>query len=147
MRVIITGQNTFCSCAADDDFVIGGEYELIPAKDKTLKQNATFHALIAEYWRSGCHSYNVKTFKHFRECIKRDLGIVEPYYRITGTDGKPCDPYIDYRNKSVAEYTKKELMESIDRLIAEMEQAGVNSRHFEEILHGMEQNNMRRIAG
>jgi hypothetical protein len=142
MRITIVSQNTFCSCA-DDDFIIGGEYELTPAKDKTLKQNSTFHALIQEYWRSGCHSYNAKSFKHFRECIKRDLGVVEPYYRIIGTDRKPCEPYIDYRNKSVSKYTKKELMESIDRLIAEMIQAQVQTNKFYEILRGLEQNSMK----
>jgi hypothetical protein len=141
MRIIIVSQNTFYSCA-DDDFVIGGEYEIIPAKDKTLKQNSTFHALIQEYWRSGCHSYDVKSFRHFRECIKRDLGIVEPYYKIIGLNGKPCEPYIDYRNKSVSKYTKKELMESIDRLIAEMTQAQVQTKKFYEILQGLEQNNI-----
>jgi hypothetical protein len=147
MRAIITGQNTFCSCAADDDdLVIGGEYELIPVENKTQKQNSTFHALIRAYWQSNCHSYNVKNYKKFREYIKRDFGIVEPYYRITGTDGKPCEPRIDYRNKSVKYYTKKELTESIDRLLAEMEQAQVDTRYDNEIRRGMEENSMRRLV-
>jgi len=41
--------------------------------------------------------------------------------------------------KSWADYTKKERTETIDRLIAEMIQAGINSGKFHEILDGMEQ--------
>jgi hypothetical protein len=37
-------------------------------------------------------------------------------------------------------------MESIDRLINEMVQAGVNSKKFTEILQGMEQNSMRAVS-
>ena len=41
------------------------------------------------------------------------------------------------RLKSWADYTKKERTETIDRLISEMHQAGVNSTKFSEILEGM----------
>jgi len=45
---------------------------------------------------------------------------------------------IRYRVKSWKRYGRKERKESIDRLIAEMHQAGVQTRKFYEILQGLE---------
>jgi DNA-binding transcriptional regulator YhcF (GntR family) len=48
--------------------------------------------------------------------------------------------------KSWHDYTKKERTETIDRLIAEMLQAGVNSNKFHEILRSMEENSLTKSA-
>ena len=108
-------------------------------------KNRAFHALVQEYWRSGAHSYNARNFKHFRELIKLYLGAgPEKYYSLVDDCGKPTpEPRISWRVKSWADYTKKERTETIDRLISEMIQAGVNTKKFREIIDGMEQNSMR----
>jgi hypothetical protein len=69
----------------------------------------------------------------------------EAFRNYSNEDGTPCPKgRPDYRLKSWADYTKKERQMTIDRLISEMHQAGVNSRHFYYILPGLEENAMRR---
>ena len=141
LKILITAKNTFTGA----DLKIGSWYNAEPAAEGTLAQNSTFHSLLTEYWRSGCHSYNVTKYEDFRDCIKRDLGAgFETYTRDYTRSGKPCDPFTDSRLKSWSDYTKKERMETIDRLIAEMHQAQVQTKHFYEILQGMES---MKIAG
>jgi len=130
---------------------VGRRYYLEDATTGTLAQGKAFHALIQEYWRSGAHSYNVKTFNEFRDCIKRDLGAGFDSYIWADENGIhkaekltdiPMDARMDRKRilgklKSWADYTMKERRESIDRVIAEMQQAGVQSKKFFEILDGM----------
>ena len=145
MRIFVLTPNTFTG----DALVPGEEYEVKPHNEGTEKQNRAWHALLQEYWASGCHSYNVINAQDFREAIKYYLGAgVEPFYRTVDTNGRRLDkPIIDYRVKSWKDYTKKERKESIDRLIAEMHQAGVQTKKFYDILHGLEENSLNRMAG
>ncbi len=136
----------------------GRYYTLEDAVDGTGAQNRAFHALVQEYWRSGAHSYDAGSFRDFRDLIKRDLGagfeawvyvdllselltlkVVSKYEDIPEQirSRKNRKDYIRGRLKSWADYTKKQRKETIDRLIAEMDQAGVNSRKYQEILEGM----------
>ena len=152
MRILVTKSGAFIG----DDLVIGEEYDCVLADDGSDRQNRAWHALLQEYWRSGCHSYNAKNFMHFRELIKLNLGAgVESYYNIVSvyeyrnTSGLlekatvMKEPTIEYRIKSWSRYSKKERKESIDRLIAEMEQAQVQTKKFYEILNGMEANSLK----
>jgi len=136
MRIYVTAPNAFVG----DDLAPGEEYEVRPAAEGTERQNRAWHSLLQEYWASGCHSYDAGSFPHFRELIKLYLGAgAEKHYSLVDDRGKPLDrPAARHRVKSWARYTKKERRESIDRLISEMIQAGVNSRRFEEILRGLE---------
>ena len=136
MRIYVTRPNTFVG----DDLVPGEEYEVRPADTGTERQNRAWHALLQEYWTSGCHSYDARNFPHFRELIKLYLGAgAEKYNSLVDDFGNLLQrPLARHRVKSWTRYTKKERKESIDRLIAEMIQAGVNSRKFEEILQGLE---------
>ena len=136
MRICIVAPNFF----SGDDLIIGEEYDAQPISNGSDRQNKAFHALIQEYWRSGCHSYNANNFMHFRELIKLELGAgVEKYYSVVDGEGKKLDkPVIRYRIKSWADYSKKERKDSIDRLIAEMIQAGTQTKKFYEILEGLE---------
>ena len=144
MRVLVVEPGRFTG----DDLVVGEEYQCIPVEDGTDRQNKAWHALCQEYWRSGCHSYTARNFLHFRELIKLYLGAgVESYYSLVDDSGQPIEkPVVRYRVKSWARYGKKERRESIDRLIAEMIQAGVNSNKFHEILQGLENNQFARQA-
>jgi len=136
-----------------------GLYALESLETGTNAQNRAFHALITEYWRSGCHSYQATTFSDFRDMIKRGLGAgFESYVYAEIVDGKPrislAKKYEDIpesvrkdpdlkslvrgRLKSWSNYTKKERRLTMDRLISEMHQVGVQTPAFMRILEGME---------
>ena len=145
MKFLVTSPGTFSGCTLE----VGKYYNAEPAAEGTDAQNKTWHALLQEYWLSGCHSYKARSFEHFRALIKLYLGAgMEKFCNLVNADGSPCPQgRIDCRLKSWADYTKKERKESIDRLIAEMIQVGVKTRKFNEILEQLEKNSMERIAG
>ena len=129
---------------------LGKTYALEDVTEGTGKQNRAFHSLVQEYWQTGAHSYQAKTFERFRDFIKRDLGAgFESYvyadetgmHKVKTIDEIPDSVPMSHRLgklKSWAAYTKNERIATLDRLISEMLQAGVNSRKFHEILEGME---------
>lgn len=132
----------------------GRAYILEDAESGTSAQNRAFHALVAEYFASGCHSYNATTLAYFRDLIKRDLGagfeavayseskiIVVESLSMVPDDIRRAKDYkerVRGRLKSWSDYTKKERRETMDRLISEMHQAGVQTQKFYQILDGME---------
>jgi hypothetical protein len=131
--------------------VVGVSYTLENATIGTGAQNRAAHALMAEYFRTGLHSYPAKTFAEFRDFIKRDLGAgFESFVYASPTGVKKVATreeippeynnarYAMGRLVSWSEYTLKQRRETIDRLIAEMVQAGVNTPKFYEILEGMD---------
>ena len=138
MKILITAPGEF----AGAELLPGRYYNAEPAAEGTDAQNRAFHALLQEYWRSGCHSYAAKSFEHFRELIKLYLGAgAEKYYSVVNDAGAPLEkPEVTWRVKSWANYTKKERQATIDSLISEMIQTGANGKRFYEILKGMEGN-------
>jgi hypothetical protein len=155
MRILITGEGTFIG----DKLVIGKYYNYEPADTGSLAQGRAFHSLLQTFWASGLHSYIAKSFQEFKDYIKRDLGAGAEYYVYVKKDGllraktKDRDeavqeaavdrygrPVVWMRLKSWADYTKKERTETIDLLISEMHQVGVQTKKFYEILKGMEKN-------
>jgi len=128
---------------------VGRKYLLEDATEGTQAQNRAFHALVQEYFTSGCHSYNAKTWLELREYIKRDLGAgFESYvyadesgiHKVKTLDEIPEGVPISHKLgklKSWASYTKTERKKTLDRLISEMIQAGVQTKHFYEILEGI----------
>jgi len=137
MRILVTAPGEFTG----DDLDIGCWYTAEPAAEGSEKQNRAFHGLLQCYWNSGCHSYPARNFPHFKALIKLYLGVgMELYYNVVNTDGTPCPQgRKDYRLKSWRNYTKAERTSTIDNLISEMIQVGVNTRKFHEILDGMEE--------
>ena len=154
MRILCTGSGTFTG----GDLETGRYYNAEIADTPTEKQNRAFHALLQEFWASGCHSYNVKNFDEFRDIIKRDLGAgFERYKYVEETerglkwgscsakDGMPVNIARDVNGKlltagilkSWSDYTKKERKETIDKLIQTMLYCQVESKKFDEILEGM----------
>lgn len=139
----------------------GIEYNIEEATEGTAAQNKTFHPLCNEYYKSGLHSF-VGDLKTFRDYIKKDLGEgFESYVYAIIEAGKPIvvkvDSYeeipievrkdADYKKmirgklKSWADYTKKQRRETIDLLISEMLQMGVDTKKFREIMEGLEREN------
>jgi hypothetical protein len=139
--------------------IVGRSYYLEDATSGTTAQNKAFHALITEYFKSGCSSYEAKSYDDFRNDIKRRLGagFVAFVYAVI-ENGKPrildaakyTDIPLEVKNdpdmrqlirgrlKSWTDYTKKERQATMDKLIAEMHQVGVTTKKFYQILEGME---------
>lgn len=150
MTITILAPGVFSPLTSDEPEV-GCRYVLEPDEDGTSRQNRTFHALVQEYWRSGAHSYPAKSFAEFRDMIKRDLGAGFESFVYASPDGvvkvktrEEIPP--EFNNKKFAmgrllswsDYTKRQRCDTIDRLIAEMMQAEVQTKKFFEILEGME---------
>ena len=150
MTILITADGEFVTVAGGEPKV-GRKYCLEDATTGTSAQNKAFHALVGEYWKSGAHSYNVVNFEQFRDVIKLNLGAGAECYVYATPDGikkaktleevpeEYREPkYCMVKVKSWSDYTKTERTSAIDKLIAEMHQAGVQTAKFYEILKGME---------
>ncbi len=147
-----------------DKPVIGRHYSLEDSVSGTQAQNKAFHALITEYYKSGMHSYDKVDLVQFKKLIKKNLGVgFESFIYVTIShshgvyipiihDAKIYDDIPervrkdpDHRQtirgklKSWSDYTKKERMKTMDNLISEMHQVGVNTKKFMEILEGLEE--------
>jgi len=80
--------------------------------------------------------------------MKRELGAGEVLRRSVidpMTGAKLEEPIVIHELKSIGEYTKKECMDFISNLVAEMEIVGIDTPKFREILQGLmlEQNSVR----
>ena len=141
MKILITAPGEFTG----DGLQIGKYYNAEPVHEGTDAQNKAWHSLLQEYWVSGCHSYAARNFSHFRALIKLFLGAgMEKFTNLVNTDGTPCpEGREDFRLKSWSNYSKKERKESIDRLIADMEQAGVCTNKFYAILNGLQKEDIK----
>lgn len=143
---------------------VGHYYILEDATHGTGSQNRAFHALTMEYFKSGMHSYTCDNYDDFRNQIKKTLGAgFEGFvYACLRDDSSYCDTPIlkhaktkedipmhirdsDYfkemifgKLKSWSDYTLKERKNTIDNLLAEMDNAGVNSKKYQEIREGMQ---------
>ncbi len=162
MKALCTG-----SSAGEVTFSISGDlpevglyYNIEDAIDGTSAQNKTFHSLTMEYFRSGQSSYDADNYADFKNQIKRQLGAgfegfvyidyltrEEPFmadskkYNDIPEDIRKAQTikngFIRGKLKSWSDYTKKQRKTTIDNVINEMIQAGINTRKFQEILKGM----------
>ena len=95
-------------------------------KPKSIQQNKLFHALITEYYISGLHSCD--SWQALKNQMKYQFG--EGFIQtLTLADGEKYGIL-----KSLADYSMSELSRLTDNVIADMIQAGVNSKKFDEIL-------------
>ncbi len=108
------------------------------------EQNKAWHSLIGEYWASGCSSYH--SYEDMRDLLKLKIcGAKEWVYLVDGRQHTVKD-YESIPNgcqkvgipKSWSDFTKQERRDMIDFTIAEMIQAGVNTKKFDEIMKGLE---------
>ena len=142
---------------------VGSYVYLEDATNGTGAQNKTFHALTLEYFNSGQHSYNADSYGDFKNQIKRKLGQgfesyvyvdavfneEETHYKMFEVKSKDEIPkhildseymadQIRGKLKSWADYSKKQRKETIDNVISEMLQSGVNTKKFQDIMAGLE---------
>lgn len=136
----------------------GHKYQLESLVDGTQAQNKLFHSLLMVYYNSGLHSENGVDFHTFKDLIKKRLGGgFEAFIYAEIIDGHPVikhakkkedipeeirqDPHMKEmilgKLKSWSSYSKKQRKSTIDNLISEMIQVGVNSRKFQEIMKGI----------
>ena len=127
MQITVTARHQF----AGDDLEVGRRYNVEPAETGTPAQNAAFHALVYEYWHSGCFSYNAGTPEDLKTAIKYYHG-AGLWWALDG-DGRET-----LELKPWGDYTLRERKKTIDGLVREMHMAGVSSSKFYEILRGME---------
>ena len=164
MTITIAPDETYI-VASKDAPVLGQSYNLENASCGTGAQNRLFHAVLDIYYKSGAWSYQGSgynqgaTYDEFRNMIKRKLGAgFEAFVYAEIEKGKPvikdaktyadipasvrADPALKQivrgRLKSWIDYSKSERRDTMDRLIAEMIQVGVNTDKFSQILEGME---------
>lgn len=149
--------------------IIGGTYELADWDDPTAKQVRTFEALVTAYWASNAWSYPSSGYRigmtreEFRNQIKLKLGpgfekiiYIDPETNLLKECAKAADLPDSIKNspnksklaygrlKSRSDWTKKELRTTIDNIVTEGEQVGVNTRKWKEILAGMAGDQTRR---
>ena len=163
MRIKIVSKNQY-ELIAPPFPVVGTIYALEEDEDGSDNQNRAFHSLLEVYYISGLWSYQGSGYKQgatleeFKKLIKRKLGCgFESFVYVDIINGSPKlfnvqkysdvpehvrnDPdkanYIYGHLKSWRDYTKKERRDTMDKLISEMHQVGVNSAKFHEILEGM----------
>jgi len=142
--------------------LIGSIYELADWDDPSAKQGRTFEALVQEYWRSNAWSYESSGYRpgltlfEFRQQVKLKLGpgfekiiYIDPETNLLKECAKAADLPDAIKNspnksklaygrlKSRSDWTKKELRTTIDNIITEGEQVGVNTKKWKEILSGM----------
>ncbi len=98
-------------------------------RPKSVEANALFHALLTEYYKSGCHS--VTTWQGLKDTLKYRYGA--GFLHMLVVDGQHYGIL-----KSEADYNTAELSSLIDGTKSEMLQVGVQSKKFEEILKEIE---------
>ena len=139
MKILILDDSTFTGAN-----LLPGYYNIEPAAEGTDQQRKAFWALIDEFFYSNCHSYNVKNpTELYKKLVKDVFKIEETFMRDWTRSGKPCEPFLDTRFKGLSEWNKKERQLAIDRLIAVMDMAQVQTKRYYEILAGMQENSMR----
>ena len=165
MQIVINQPGHYL-IAQGEEPEVGLVYSLEPAEDGTSRQNRAFHPLLEEYYKTGLWSYQGSgyeagaTLAEFKDLIKRKLGAgFESFVYAVTEGGRPvirkAKRYEDIpedlctspdrrqlilgKLKSWADYTKKERRLTLDNLIAEMHQVGVQTKRFYEILDGMQE--------
>ena len=133
-------------------------YELVEYNAQTDQQRKLFNPLARLYYNSGCYSYKASNWMELRDQIKLYLGAGYDWYKYADKKYRVKKVYkvedipdyvlkdflqgnrerIDEHLKSMADYTRKEMISVCDSLIREMLQSEVmhtsQAKKFNEIL-------------
>ncbi len=107
-------------------------------------QNRAFHALLTEFYKSGLHSYDSQEDMKYSFKLRAGgaeyFGYQEDGYTHVVEKLEDIPAGVDWIGlpKSWSNFTKSERQTAIDLVISEGYQAGMNSRHWNEIIEGME---------
>jgi transposase-like protein len=114
-----------------------------PKKSGTEEQNRAFHALINEFWLTGCSSY--PNYETMRDSYKLRAGGAKEY-KIATENGvvtsKTLEGYEGYISiaipKSWSEFNREQRMKAIDLVLADIYQSGASSKKLDEIIGGLD---------
>lgn len=157
MKILILEGDRFLFANSEQPEV-GKTYILEDAGTHSAQQRKTWHALVQEWWKSGMNNIDTLDFHLFRETCKKQYGEGFSHYEYIGNDVNmvrvkdlseiPQDILDDFKNvhrqrikgvlKSFTKYTKKQVKDSIDKIIVAMDECGVDTVKYHEILGGME---------
>lgn len=115
----------------------------LPTRWGTDQQNRAFHALLGEYWKSGLSSY--ESYDDMKDTIKLRIAGADEYIFIDNGKVRHAKSLDDVKGryaevpKSWADFTLEQRRDAIDEVIREAVMAGVNSRKWDEIITGMQE--------
>jgi hypothetical protein len=115
----------------------------LPERVGTDQQNRAFHALLGEYWKSGLSSY--ETYDDMRDSFKLRVAGADGYIFIDNGKVRHVPNLEQVRGryaevpKSWADFTVEQRRDAIDEVIREATMAGVNSKKWDEIITGMQE--------
>jgi hypothetical protein len=138
-------------------------YNCAPAGGKTTQQIRAAYAIMQELYASNLDSYRCRSFPDFKARLKHDLGAglesvtaavregdtyrlrefpLAEWERIRGAvcvgRNSAGEPMVRGRLKSLADYTRAELRDYIDKLLSYCYRVGLDTPKFREIVRGME---------
>ena len=114
-----------------------------PERVGTDSQNRAFHALLGEYWKSGLSSY--ESYDDMKDTIKLRIAGADEYIFIDNGKVRHAKSLDEVKGryaevpKSWADFTLEQRRDAIDEVIREATMAGVNSRKWDEIITGMQE--------
>lgn len=120
----------------------------LPKKHGTDEQNRAFHALLTEIYISGLHSF--KCYEDMRDYFKLKGAGAKDYLYITIENGRmtqhtvknlediPRDCVWCKNPKSWIDFNREERTKTIEYVIAYGYEIGMNSKKWEEIIKGMQ---------
>ena len=133
-------QNSLKGIIIEGEPKLTAVYELVEYNSQTDQQRKLFNPLVRLYYNSGCYSYPAGNWLELRDQVKKNLGagferyeFVNSKFQIKRTEDLTAIPkYVwkDFRAgndqrikgvlKSMADYTRKEMITVCDSLIREM---------------------------
>ena len=115
----------------------------LPTRWGTDQQNRAFHALLGEYWKSGLSSY--ESYDDMKDTIKLRIAGADEYIFIDNGKVRHVKSLDEVKGryaevpKSWADFTLEQRRDAIDEVIREATMAGVNSKKWDEIITGMQE--------
>lgn len=139
--------------------VDGHSYYLFDAEEYTAPMRKLWEALVDIAYKSGAFSYDTTDKSRFRDFLKRDYGDGYSHYeysdndhnlvRVSSLDNIPTEILDDFRTKhpmrikavlkSSTRYTKKIFSGMIDNTIVAMQERGIETPKFLDIIDEISQ--------
>ncbi len=157
MKILITSEGQYIN--SDTELPeVGKKYTLTDATDQSEQQRKAWHALVHEWYKSGCYSFvDTLDFNVFREAVKELYGEGFSHYEYIDSNYKTCkaktleeipdDIILDTRYhpdrihrvlKHFYDYTKNQVKKSLDVIIPAMDENEVDTPKYHEIIKGMQ---------
>lgn len=158
MKILILENSQYLTESKDVP-ITGRRYVLEDAETYTGQQRKTWHAFVGEWFRAGQYPVDTIDYNYFRDWCKLKYGEGFGHYeytdweynmvRVKSVDEIPSDIVEWYNDhpgskrikgilKSFTGYTKKQVINSTDKIINAMVEYGADTEKYYQILEGME---------